>query len=135
MSIQVGDEARLTKVIRDGDVMDFAYLTGDVNPVHLDDDFAKKTRFGKRIAHGMMPASMVSAVLGTKLPGPGTIYLSQTLQFVGPVYINDTITATVRVIKIREDKPILTLETICVNQEGQLILKGEAVVLYEKSME
>ncbi len=135
MSIQVGDEASLSKVIHDRDIIDFAHLVGDMNPVHLDDDFAKKTRFGKRIAHGMLPASLVSAVLGTKLPGAGTIYLSQTLQFVGPVYINDTITATAKVVKMREDKPILTLETTCVNQEGQVILKGEAVVLFEKDME
>lgn len=132
MSIQIGDSASLTKVIQDKDIREFARLVGDENPVHLDDAFAKTTRFGKRIAHGMLGASLISAVLGMKLPGPGTIYLSQMLQFVAPVYVDDTITATAKVVKMREDKPIFTLETICENQNGQVVVKGEAVVLFER---
>lgn len=132
MNLQIGDSASLSKVIGDEQVRQFASLVGDENPVHLSDEYAKSTRFGKRIAHGMWAASLISAVLGMKLPGPGTIYLSQTLQFLGPVYLNDTITATVRIVKLREDKPIVTLETLCHVQDGRLVLKGEAVVLVDE---
>lgn len=132
MGLKEGDAASLSRTISVEDIENFAELTGDVNPVHLDEAFAKKTRFGARIAHGMWGASLVSAVLGTKLPGPGTVYLSQTIKFQAPVYPGDTITATVKVIKAREDKPIVTLETVCTNQKGDLILSGEAVVLIEK---
>jgi 3-hydroxybutyryl-CoA dehydratase len=97
-----------------------------VNP-----DFAKKTRFGRPIAHGMWGLSLVSAVLGTKLPGPGTIYLSQTVQFKAPVFAGDTLTAKVKVLEVRQDKPIVKLETTCENQKGELILIGESVVLVE----
>lgn len=134
MSIQVGQRAFLSRKIGDEDVRQFAELVGDTNPVHLDDKFAAKTRFGKRIVHGMWPASLISAVIGTKLPGPGTIYLHQTLQFNAPVFIDDTITATVTVINVRQDKPIVTLETLCTNQNDQVVLQGEAVVLMELNL-
>lgn len=129
MSIKVGQRAFLSKKISDKDVRQFAELVGDTNPIHLDDKFAVKTRFGQRIAHGMWPASLISAVIGTKLPGPGTIYLHQTFRFNAPVFIDDTITATVTVINVREDKPIVTLETLCTNQNDINVLQGEAVVL------
>lgn len=129
---QVGDAASLTRTISLVDIDQFAKLTGDENPVHVDETFAEKTRFGGRIAHGMWGASLISAVLGTELPGPGTIYLNQTLTFKGPVRPGDTITARVTVIKVREDKRILTLETVCENQNGEKILEGEAVVLHEE---
>jgi len=129
---KVGDTASLTKTISMEDIDQFARLTGDVNPVHLDEEFAKKTRFGRRIAHGMWGASLVSAVLGTRLPGPGTVYLSQTLAFKAPVLPGDTLTAKVTVSKVREDKRIITLQTTCENQEGKLLVEGEAVVLYEQ---
>jgi 3-hydroxybutyryl-CoA dehydratase len=107
----------------------FADLTGDTNPVHLDDDYAAGTRFGRRIAHGMIAAGLISAALANDLPGPGTIYLSQTLQFKAPVYPGDTITTTVEVKTVRPDKPIVTLITVCKNQGDKVVLEGEAVVL------
>lgn len=129
MALQVGDTASLTKTITDDDIRTFADLTTDHNPVHLDDDFAKTTRFGRRIAHGMLSAGLISAVLANKLPGTGTVYLSQSLSFVAPVYPGDTITARVTVTKVREDKPIVTLETVCTNQRDEPVIRGEAVVL------
>ena len=132
MDFQVGDSASVSKFIGDEQVREFAHLVGDENPIHLDDEFAKQSRFGRRIVHGMWVASLISAVLGMKLPGPGTIYLSQTLQFIAPVYVGDTITATATIVQLREDKPIVTLETVCTNQESQVVLKGEARVLYEQ---
>jgi 3-hydroxybutyryl-CoA dehydratase len=129
MALQVGDTDSLTKTITDDDIRAFAAVTGDNNPVHLDDDFAKTTRFGRRIAHGMLSAGLISAVLANKLPGTGTVYLSQSLSFVAPVYPGDTITARVTVKKIREDKPIVTLETVCTNQKDEAVLRGEAVVM------
>lgn len=129
MPIKVGQQASLSKKIGDEEVRQFADLVGDTNPVHLDDVFALKTRFGQRIAHGMWPASLISAVIGTKLPGPGTIYLNQTMQFKAPIFLDDTITATVIVIDVRKDKPIVKLKTSCTNQNEQVVLQGEAVVL------
>jgi len=129
MNLKVGDSASLTKTITDADIRAFAELSGDRNPIHLDDEYAATTRFGRRIAHGMLAASLISTVLGTELPGVGTVYLSQNSQFVAPVYPGDTVTARVTVRMIRDDKPIVTLETICENQRGELLIKGEAVVL------
>jgi 3-hydroxybutyryl-CoA dehydratase len=129
MNLKVGDTASLTKTITDADIRAFAELSGDRNPIHLDDEYAANTRFGRRIAHGMLAASLISTVLGTELPGVGTLYLSQNTRFVAPVYPGDTVTARVTVTKIRDDKPIVTLETICENQDGELLIKGEAVVL------
>lgn len=129
MALQVGDTDALTKTITDDDIRAFADLTTDYNPVHLDDDFAKTTRFGRRIAHGMLSAGLISAVLANRLPGNGTVYLSQSLNFVAPVYPGDTITARVTVTKVREDKSIVTLETVCTNQRDEPVIRGEAVVL------
>jgi acyl dehydratase len=129
MALQVGDTASLSKTIDDEDIRAFADLTADHNPVHLDDEFARKTKFGRRIAHGMLSASLISAVLANQLPGQGTVYLGQSLQFVAPVFPGDTVTARVTVTKIREDKPIVTLETICLNQNDETLIKGEAVVM------
>src|SRR6266404_8040344 len=129
MNLKVGDTASLTRTITDADIRAFAELSGDRNPIHLDDEYAATTRFGRRIAHGMLAASLISTVLGTELPGIGTVYLSQNSQFVAPVYPGDTVTARVTVRKIRNDKPIVTLDTICENQRGEMLIKGEAVVL------
>ncbi|TEU12259.1 MAG: MaoC family dehydratase [Anaerolineales bacterium] len=128
---KLGETASLARTITEIDVQQFAELVGDNNPVHVDDAFASKTRFGRRIAHGMWGVSLISAVLGTRLPGPGTIYLSQTIQFLAPIYLGDTVTAQVTVAKVRDDKPIVTLETLCQNQNGEVVVKGEAVVLVE----
>ena len=114
-SLQPGDKASRTTLISDDMIRTFANLTGDTNPVHLDDAYAASTRFGRRIAHGMIAAGLISATLADDLPGPGTIYLSQTLQFKSPVYPGDTITTTVEVKSVRPDKPIVTLLTVCKN--------------------
>jgi 3-hydroxybutyryl-CoA dehydratase len=119
----------MTKTVTDADVRAFAEVTGDHNPVHLDEEYAASTRFGRRIAHGMLGASLVSAVLANELPGRGTVYLSQTLRFTAPVFLGDTVTARVVVKALREDKPVVTLETFCTNQRGERVVEGEAVVL------
>ena len=131
MKIKVGDTASLTRTVTDADIRAFADLSGDHNPIHLDDGYAATTRFGRRIAHGMFGASLISAVIGNELPGTGSIYLSQTLKFLAPVYLGDTVTARVTVTKIREDKPIVTLECFCENQRGEELIRGEAAVLVE----
>ena len=124
-----GDSAEITKTIEQADVDAFADLTGDHNPVHVDEGFAKTTRFGRRIAHGMLTASLISSVLANELPGEGSVYLGQTLEFVKPVFPGDEITARVTVKEIREDKPIVKLETICINQRDEIVIRGEATVL------
>ena len=124
-----GDKAFRTQTISDEMIRSFAALTGDTNPVHLDEAYAAGTRFGRRIAHGMIAAGLISATLANDLPGPGTVYLSQTLHFKAPVYPGDTITASVEVKSVRPDKPIVTLSTVCTNQENKVVLEGEAVVL------
>ena len=129
MKFKVGDSAEITKRITEADVEAFAEVTGDHNPIHLDEGFAKTTRFGRRIAHGMLTASLISSVLANKLPGEGSVYLGQSLQFVAPVFPGDEVTARVVVSQIREDKPILKLETICVNQRDEIVIRGEATVL------
>lgn len=131
VDIQVGDEASRTLVISDDTIRGFAEVTGDTNPVHLDDEYAAGTRFGRRIAHGMIAAGVVSATLANDLPGPGTLYLNQTLTFTLPVFPGDTITATVKVISVRPDKPIVTLSTVCTNQDGEVVLEGGAIVMVE----
>ena len=128
-SLQPGDKASRTTPITDEMIQLFAALTGDTNPVHLDEEYAAGTRFGRRIAHGMIAAGLISATLANELPGPGTVYLSQTLQFKAPVYPDDTITTTVEVKSVRPDKPIVTLITTCKNQSDAVVLTGEAVVL------
>ena len=129
MTMKVGDSAEITKTIEQSDIDAFARVTGDHNPVHVDEEFAKTTRFGRRIAHGMLTASLISAVLANKLPGEGSVYLGQTLKFVAPVFPGDEITARVTVKEVREDKPIMKLETICVNQRDEVVIRGEATVL------
>ncbi|MBL8788721.1 MAG: MaoC family dehydratase [Deltaproteobacteria bacterium] len=126
---EVGAHAALTKVVTEADIVSFAEVSLDTNPVHLDEEFARTTRFGGRIAHGMLAAGLISAVLGTRLPGPGAVYLSQTLSFKGPMRIGDAITATATVKSVRADKPIVTLETVVTNQRCEVVVSGEAVIL------
>lgn len=132
--LKIGDTAAHTLTVSDEIVRGFAELTGDRNPVHLDDEFAQSTRFGRRIAHGMIAASQISAAIGNTLPGPGTIYLSQSLQFLAPVFVGDIVTTRVTVTSIKEGKPIATLATVCENQSGEVVLKGEAVVLFPQDL-
>ncbi len=129
MKFSPGDSAEITKTIEQADVDAFAGVTGDHNPIHVDEAFAKTTRFGRRIAHGMLTASLISSVLANKLPGEGSVYLGQTLKFVAPVFPGDEITARVTVKEIREDKPIIKLDTVCLNQRGETVIRGEATVL------
>jgi 3-hydroxybutyryl-CoA dehydratase len=131
-SLNPGDRASRTTTITDEMIRAFAELTGDSNPVHLDDAYAATTRFGRRIAHGMIAAGLISATLANDLPGPGTVYLSQTLQFKAPVYPGDAIMTTVEVKSVRPDKPIASLNTVCKNQDDVVVLEGEAVVLFSR---
>ncbi len=133
MAYTVGMQASRTKTFTDDDVRTFARISGDSNPIHLDEEYAATTRFGKRIVHGMLTASLISAIIADDLPGAGTIYLGQDLKFTAPVFLGDTITTTVTITKVREDKNIVTLETVCANQNGETVIKGEAVVLAPKS--
>ena len=132
MKFNPGDTAEITKTIEQADVDAFAAVTGDHNPIHVDEAFAKTTRFGRRIAHGMLTASLISSVLANKLPGEGSVYLGQTLKFVAPVFPGDEITARVTVREIREDKPIVKLDTVCVNQRGETVIRGEATVVIHR---
>lgn len=129
MNLKVGDKFSTSKQITDQVVRAFAELSGDYNPIHLDDEFAAGTRFGKRIAHGMISGALISAVLGYELKDRKIVYLSQTLKFTAPVYIDDTVTATATVTNVREDKPIVTIETICTNQNNETVVKGEAAIM------
>lgn len=131
MNFKVGDTASVSKEVTDQVIRAFAEVSGDLNPLHLNDEFAATTRFGRRIAHGMFGATLISSILGNTLPGPGSIYLSQSLKFRGPAFIGDTLTARVTVASIREGRPILTLETVCENQNGEVLIVGEAVVMLE----
>lgn len=129
MSLAIGATASRSKTITGQDIEHFAAASGDHNPLHLDEAFAATTVFKSRIAHGLLTASLISAVLANDLPGQGTIYLSQTLKFKAPVFLGDTITARVEVTDYRERKRIATLRTTCTNQDGSLVLEGEALVI------
>ncbi|MGM0415304.1 MAG: MaoC family dehydratase [Bacillota bacterium] len=128
-SFQIGDTASFSKTITESDVSNYAGITGDFNPVHIDQEFAKNSFFKDRIVHGMLSAGLISAVLGTKLPGPGAIYLSQELKFKKSVKINDTITAKVEVTGKRPDKKILKLKTTCFNQKDDQVITGNAEIM------
>lgn len=129
MDIKIGDKFSTTREITDALIRAFAELSGDHNPIHLDDEFAAKTRFGKRIAHGMLSGAFISAVLGYEFQERKIVYLSQTMKFIAPVFIGDTITTTATVVRIREEKGIVILETICTNQNNEVTVKGEAAVM------
>lgn len=125
----VGTRHTLRRSVTAEAIAAFAEVSTDNNPAHLDDEYAATTRFGKRIAHGMLAASYISAMLGTQFPGPGTIYLGQTLKFVKPVFIGDTLDVVVTVTAFREDKAILTMDTTVTNQHGEKVVSGECVCL------
>ena len=127
--MKVGDQFSTQRKVTDQLVRKFAELSGDYNPIHLDEEFARTTRFGRRIAHGMLSGAFISAVLGNEFRERKIVYLSQTMRFTAPVYLDDTITVTTIVTGIREEKGIVTLETVCTNQNGETTLKGEAVVM------
>lgn len=125
---QIGQKASLEKVFTDEDVRTFARISLDTNPVHLNDEYAANTMFKGRIVHGFLSGSLISAIIGTILPGEGTIYLNQTMNFRKPVRIGEKIKATVEVIEIKEEKNILTLNTYCENERGEMVIEGSAVV-------
>ena len=127
--MKIGDSASFTKTVTDTDVYMFAGITGDFNPAHVNQVEAEKGMFGKRIAHGMLSAGFISAVLGTMLPGPGTIYMGQELRFTKPVAIGDTITATVTVAEMIIEKNRVILDTVCTNQNAENVIKSKATVM------
>jgi 3-hydroxybutyryl-CoA dehydratase len=125
--LKIGDTATFTKTISETDVYMFAGITGDLNPAHINEEWAKGTIFERRIVHGMLVCGLISTVLGTSLPGNGTIYVSQEFKFLAPVYLGDTVTAKVEVLEKLEKKRIV-LRTVCVNQDGKEVVTGKAVV-------
>jgi 3-hydroxybutyryl-CoA dehydratase len=130
--LAVGQFAEHTKTVTETDIVMYAGITGDFNPMHVDQTYAEKTKFGGRIAHGMLTAGFISAVLGMKLPGEGSIYMSQSLRFNRPVRIGDTITARIEVIELFPEKKRVRLATTCRNQKEESVLDGEALVLMQE---
>src|SRR5512138_441985 len=130
--LRVGDAAEMAKTVTESDIALFAGVTGDFNPVHVDAVAAERSMFGGRIAHGMLSAGFISAVLGMRLPGPGSVYLSQTLRFTKPVRIGDTVTARVEVLEVIAARRRVRLATTCRNQRGETVVDGEAVVMIEQ---
>ena len=129
MDIKIGDKFSNERQVTDKLIRAFAEVSGDYNPIHLDEEFAKTTRFGRRIAHGMLSGAFISAVLGYEFEARRIVYLSQTMRFTAPVFIGDTITTSGTVTAIREDKSIVTLDTVCTNQDNEVTLQGEALVM------
>jgi 3-hydroxybutyryl-CoA dehydratase len=133
--INLGQSTEIVHTITEEDIQVFGDLSGDYNPLHFNADWASKTMFKGRIAHGLLTASFISTAIGMKLPGPGTIYLSQKMQFRGPARIGDIITARVEVINMNDEKQWITLKTTCVNQNDKLVIDGEALVTLMKMEE
>ncbi len=128
-NIKIGQKAELKRTVTEEDIEKFADVSGDRNPIHLDEEFAKKTIFQGRIAHGMLSAAFISTVLASKLPGPGSIYLKQELIFKKPIRIGDTIIITVEVIDKDDEKERITLRTTCTNQHNEMVVDGKALVM------
>ena len=126
--LKVGMSAMFGKTVTEADIMAFAGVSGDTNPIHLHDGFARSTRFGQRIAHGMLSGSFISTVIGTKLPGPGSVYISQTMSFMAPVLIGETITAVATITAIDEKRRRVVLKTQCLNGD-KVVIDGEAIIL------
>ena len=126
--LKVGDTAKFSKTISESDVYLFAGVTGDLNPAHVNEDYAKDTFFKTRIVHGMLSASLISTVIGTMLPGPGTVYMRQEVSFLAPVKFGDTVSAVVEVAEIIAEKKRVRLTTYCINQDNTKVVDGEAVV-------
>jgi 3-hydroxybutyryl-CoA dehydratase len=126
--LKVGQQAMFGRTVTDADILAYAGVSGDTNPIHLHDGFARTTRFGQRIAHGMLSAGYISTVIGTKLPGPGAVYISQTLNFMAPVVVGDTITAIATITEIDDKRRRVKLKTQCLNGD-KVVIDGEALVL------
>lgn len=127
--IKVGDTAFFAKTISESDILQYAGITGDVNPIIVDEEFAKKTPYKKRVVHGMLIASFFSNIVGTKLPGPGSGHINYKVKFIKPAFIGDTIQTKVEVLEINIEKNTVLLDVECINQEGNIIMKGTGVVL------
>lgn len=127
--LSIGQSAEMKHTVTEDDIKKFGEVSGDYNPLHFDEDFAKTTMFKGRIAHGILTAAYISAVIGMKLPGPGTIYMKQSMKFLGPVRIGDTITARVEIVNLNDEKKRVTLKTECINQDDKIVLDGEALIM------
>ncbi len=127
--LKLGMKSSITKTITETDVILYSGISLDTNPAHLNEEYAKTTMFKKRIAHGMLTAGLISAVLGTKLPGEGSIYLGQELKFKAPVYMGDTITAEAEIIELIDEKNQIVLKTTCTNQDGKVVIDGTARIM------
>jgi len=126
--IRLNETAEFSKTVSESDVYLYAGVTGDFNPAHINEEYARETFFKTRIAHGMLAAGLISTVLGTRLPGPGTVYVRQELNFLAPVRIGDTVTARVEVIEIMTEKKQVRFRTTCSTQNGTMVLDGEAII-------
>jgi len=133
--LRQGEKAEFSKTISESDIYLYAGITGDFNPAHVNQVYAEKTFFKSRIAHGLLSAGLISTVCASKLPGPGTIYLKQELNFIAPVYIGDTVTACVEVIDIDVTEKRVLLRTICTNQKNELVIEGQALVSPPKKLD
>jgi acyl dehydratase len=123
--ISVGQRARRTKTVTARDVELYSEITGDRNPLHFDPEFAARTRFGRLVAQGGITAGMLNALVAMDLPGPGTVFMSQSLRYLAPTYLGDTLTAEVEVLAVKPDKPVCQLKTTITNQDGTVVLEGE----------
>lgn len=130
----VGERASFSKTISEADVTSFAGLTGDFGPIHVDAEYARGTRYGRRTAHEMLAGGLISAVLSTRLPGPGSVCLSQQIEFLSPIFIGDTITAQVEVVAWQPEKLLITLKTTCQNQDVRQVVTGQAVLMLLKEV-
>jgi len=131
--VRVGDTAQIVRRVDDGDIASFVDAVGDYNPVHADREYAATTMFRQPIAPGIWTAGLISGVIGTRLPGPGAIYLSQELKFLKPVFFSDVITARVEVLEVLRERNRIRLKTVCTNQRGEDVLTGEALVMPSKT--
>ncbi|MCG9694315.1 MaoC family dehydratase [Vibrio sp. Isolate22] len=130
MKPEIGQTATIEKTLDKQTVVAFASVSEDYNPIHLDEDFAKTTQFERPIVHGMLASSLISGLLASKVPGAGSIYLGQSLKFLRPIFVGETVTAKVEVISVREDKPIAVISTQVLNANGEVAVDGEATVMY-----
>lgn len=129
----LGQRASFTKTLTEADVSAFAGLVGDFDPLHVDAEYARKSRFGRRTVHGLLAAGLISAVLHNRLPGLGALYLNQQLEFLAPIFIGDTITAEVEVVAWQPEKHLITLKTNCVNQHARQVIAGQAVLMIQSA--
>lgn len=130
MKPEIGQTATIKKTLDKQTVEAFASVSEDYNPIHLDEDFAKTTQFERPIVHGMLASSLISGLLASKVPGAGSIYLGQSLKFVRPIFVGETVTAKVEVTSVRDDKPIAVISTQVLNANGEVAVDGEATVMY-----